>query len=72
MKVQTNSWAEASADIIDVLKKSRVDECSPDYYLGWQRYEKVRKLNPAQFADLWKENLTTGVHFDILVDQLPE
>lgn len=34
------------------------------------RYEKVRKMNPVQFADLYHENIATGVYFDVLVDDL--
>jgi len=37
---------------------------------GYERYEKLRKLNPQQFQKLWETNLTTGQHFDDLVDKL--
>lgn len=33
-----------------------------------ERYEYVRRLNPVQFAELWTENIKTGVQFDTLVD----
>jgi len=35
-----------------------------------ERYEKIRLLNPQQFKDLYMRNIESGVHFDILVDQL--
>jgi len=38
--------------------------------LGFIRYEVIRKLDPRQFADLYKENLETKVPFDTLVDRL--
>jgi hypothetical protein len=34
-------------------------------------YEKLRVLNPRQFAALWAENITTGVPFDDLVERGP-
>ena len=34
------------------------------------RYETVRKLNAEQFAQLFRKNIETGVHFDVLVDEL--
>ena len=34
------------------------------------RYEKLRKLNPRQFAELYEANLKTGKPFDELVDGL--
>lgn len=34
------------------------------------RYEKLRKLNPRQFAELYNINLKTGKPFDELVDEL--
>lgn len=34
------------------------------------RYEALRKLTPAQFTELYKMNISTGIHFDTLVDML--
>lgn len=42
-----------------------------DHIQGWQRYEKLRKLNPRQFGDLWDEALKGDKRFDDLVDDLP-
>lgn len=36
--------------------------------IGWLRYEHVRTLSPSAFAKIVAENLSTGVHFDVLVD----
>ena len=38
--------------------------------LGWTRYEKARKLNPAQWAELHQRNLK-GENFDDMIDALP-
>jgi hypothetical protein len=48
------------------LEKVRIEE----YKLGWQRYEKLRKLSPVLFKDLWLEALNSGKPFDELVDAL--
>lgn len=37
---------------------------------GHRRYEKVRKLNPQQFAELYRRNIEEGISFDDLVDAL--
>lgn len=33
-----------------------------------KRYEKVRRMNPRQFSDLWSVGIKSGEHFDDLVD----
>jgi len=38
--------------------------------LSHQRYEKLRKLNPRQFQELWSKNIETGIGVDDLVDAL--
>ena len=40
--------------------------------LGYIRYEKLRLLNPRQYAELNRKTLTGEGHFDDLVDQLEE
>ncbi len=37
---------------------------------GYERYEKLRILNPKQFHDLYKKNLDESIPFDTLVDNL--
>jgi hypothetical protein len=41
-----------------------------EYKIGHDRYEKLRRLSPMQFHELYEKNLTSGTHFDTLVDQL--
>ena len=41
-----------------------------DYKKGYERYEKLRKLNPRQFYELYSESIKTGKRFDDLVDEL--
>jgi hypothetical protein len=45
-------------------------EAEPQALLGWTRYEKARKLNPAQWAELHQRNLK-GERFDEMIDALP-
>jgi len=40
--------------------------------LAATRYEKLRKLNPREYALLWGDSLFTETPFDELVDGLPE
>ena len=35
-------------------------------------YEKLRRMNPREFAELHKKNIETGVAFDELLDKWPE
>lgn len=46
-----------------------------DAEIGWlmvchDRYEKLRRLNPRQFAELYAKNLSADIAFDALVDAL--
>jgi hypothetical protein len=41
-----------------------------DLLVSHYRYEKLRRLNPRQFQELWNKNLQTGIAFDTLVDEL--
>jgi len=38
---------------------------------GNDRYEKLRKMNPKDFSDLWLESIEGSKTFDDLVDALP-
>jgi hypothetical protein len=40
------------------------------YKIGHDRYEKLRRLSPMQFHELYEKNIKTGEHFDTLVDKL--
>ena len=37
---------------------------------GYERYETARRMNPRQWADAWKLNISTGKPFDEIVDDL--
>jgi len=45
---------------------------TPETILAATRYEKLRKLNPREFALLWGDSLFLDTPFDQLVDGLPE
>lgn len=46
--------------------KNKIDTLT----VGYNRYEKLRRLNLQQIKELYLKNLRTGEHFDILVDKL--
>ena len=50
---------------------SNEKDAPTDWKLGWERYEKVRRLTPREFDEIWRENVKTGIPFDYLVDELP-
>jgi len=52
------------------IERIRAYQKHDEYRTGWQRYEKLRKLNPRQFMALWDRGLK-GERFDDLVDALP-
>lgn len=43
---------------------------SDEIFRDARRYRIVRKMNPRQFSELYKKNISTGVHFDYLVDEI--
>ena len=47
-------------------------ECAKRIKKGHDRYEKIRKLNPRQFAELHKKWFLSGRTFDEIVDELEE
>jgi DNA polymerase III delta prime subunit len=51
------------------LAKKYKDE-RDEYKIGHDRYEKLRRLSPMQFHELYEKNIKTGEHFDKLVDKL--
>ena len=59
----------AGAGLIALQVSSITSELTK-HELGYERYEKLRKLNPRQFQELWETNLTTGQPFDGLVDKI--
>ena len=45
---------------------------TPEILLAATRYEKVRKLNPREYSELWNDCLTNEIQFDDAIDGLPE
>lgn len=61
--------------LINAVNALRAELAKPEpdthvHYIGWQRYEKLRKLTPRAFTELWQRNLNGDVRFDDLVDAL--
>lgn len=38
--------------------------------IAYKRYETARRMNPRQWAEAWKLNLTTGKPFDEIIDDM--
>ena len=51
------------------LAKKYKDE-RDEYKIGHDRYEKLRRLSPMQFHELYDRNIKTGKPFDTLLDEL--
>ena len=48
------------------------DEMNRTLEKSHARYEALRRLNPREFTELYRYNLSSGVSFDSLVDKLIE
>lgn len=57
-------------DLLDMFGNPLAEQQLQDLRVGFNRYEKIRKLSDAQFSELYKKNITTGIPFDDLVDEL--
>lgn len=57
-------------DLLDMFGNTLAEQELHDLRLGFNRYEKIRKLSAAQFSELYKKNITTGIPFDDLVDNI--
>ena len=58
------AWTEAVSERTNALLER------DEYKIGHDRYEKLRRLSPMQFHELYEKNIKTGEHFDKLVDKL--
>lgn len=56
--------------IADKLDELNGKKSIQDHEKGYRRYEKLRKLNPRQFEELYLKNIQTGQKFDDLVDEI--
>lgn len=54
--------------IIPIIRQKEIQ--AERYRHGHNRYEKLRRLNPREFAELYKNNLQSAKAFDELVDDL--
>jgi len=58
------AWTEAVTERTEALLER------DKYKIGYDRYEKLRRLNLREIKELYLKNLRTGENFDTLVDQL--
>jgi hypothetical protein len=69
-----NDGTDAAAEIFsaeNAALRAEVEalrEAADEYALGDARYEYIRRLNAAQFAELYRRNIAENVPFDDLVD----
>jgi len=63
------SFWEALVEVKD-REINQLKEHVRELKIGHNRYEKLRRLSPMQFHELYEKNLRTGEHFDTLVDKL--
>lgn len=75
--IYTKEYAESACELINAalsavaVSKEDYDKVVAErdgYKIGNYRYEKVRKMKPKEFAELFEKNIKTGEHFDELVD----
>lgn len=66
-----NQWRTGSGDIrCDEGYPAQLSRALNNVVVMAERYEKVRNLNPRQFAELYAHNLAGEGAFDALVDKL--
>jgi len=53
-----------------LLRIGNINEVIKNLSIGYFRYEKLRKLNPRQFKDLYDKCTLSGQRFDDAVDKL--
>jgi len=59
-KDEIDPWKQASRAATNELEKKAA------------LYEKLRRMQPREFAELYRKNISTGVAFDELLDKWPE
>lgn len=66
-----NTWRKGGSEMsCDEGYPKRLGEALDEVVKAAERYELVRTLNPREFKQLWKENVSNGTGFDSLVDAL--
>lgn len=68
LELRNHVLVVANEDLDKINKKLKQER--DEYKIGHDRYEKLRRLSPKEFHDLYDKNLTSGTHFDTLVDKL--
>jgi len=61
---------ETSCDWFPRVFRDDPDSRIKELEIAYNRYEALRKLNPVQFAKLFRKNIDSGQSFDSLVDKL--
>lgn len=62
--------SEQRAELLDLAIDVYNRRDSAEVAAGYLRYEALRKLNPARYADLVSKNLSGAATFDDMVDEL--
>lgn len=66
-----NQWRRGKGDIcLEQGYPAQLSRALDEVVQMAERYEALRLLNPRQFTDLCKQNITQGIPFDNLVDEL--
>ena len=60
----------AALGVGEALMQEELVERARKIRLGHDRYEKMRRLSPAEFTRLWKSSLLDNKKFDELVDKI--
>lgn len=60
---------QAALDEAQIELATLLQQCET-WRIGHERYETARRLNPQQWADAWRLNISTGKPFDAIIDDL--
>lgn len=60
----------AALGVGEALMQDELVERARKIRLGHDRYEKMRRLSPHQFTELWRESFRSRGRFDELVDKI--
>ena len=60
----------AALGVGETLMQKQLVERAREIRQGFDRYEKMRRLSPHQFTELWRESFRSRGRFDELVDKI--
>lgn len=60
----------AALGVGETLMQDKLVERAREIRQGFDRYEKMRRLSPHQFTELWRESFRSRGRFDELVDEI--